>query len=493
MKCAIYVRVSTDREEQKTSLENQRQLFIRYIADQGWDIHDFYVDIQSGTTAKRPELQRMITDAKAKKFDVILAKELSRLARNGGLSYEIRDIAEYNRIHIVTLDNAINTLKGNNHMFGLYAWMYEQESQNTSNRSKNAYRTEAESGKFKGSIPPLGYEVKGRRLYIKQDTTPDIIRRIYRNYISGKGFDRIARELYQEGIPTPAQIAGKRNASDKWQGSAVRIILTNPHYTGDLVQGRSTSRSVTSKVRDQNDPSKYIIVPDTHEAIISKKDFETVQQLIKSRKRTRPQQEIHLFTNTSYCADCGKGMHFKKNSKGYICGNYNKHGMKACTNHLVRESDLSLAILNDIKDLAAALGNDNILEKLDKKLKKQRVNDEKQIISIDNEVTKLKNRKKKALDDYYDEKIPKEDYDDYTHTINQDINELILKKQELEATFTSQDDQIVFTKLKNSLESFLEFKQLTPEILHRLIDKIEIKADGSPRIFYRFSNPLLFI
>lgn len=66
-------------------------------------------------------LQRLIADAKARKFDVILAKELSRLARNGRLSYEIRDIAEQYRIHIITLDNAINTLEGNGHMFGIYA------------------------------------------------------------------------------------------------------------------------------------------------------------------------------------------------------------------------------------------------------------------------------------------------------------------------------------------------------------------------------------
>lgn len=75
------------------------------------------------TTGKRENLQRLIQDAKTRKFDVILAKELSRLARNGGLSYQIRDIARDNSVHIVTLDNAINTIDGNGEMFGLYAWM----------------------------------------------------------------------------------------------------------------------------------------------------------------------------------------------------------------------------------------------------------------------------------------------------------------------------------------------------------------------------------
>lgn len=134
MRCAVYIRVSTDKEEQKSSLENQRSLFYQYLEDRGWDVFDFYVDVESGTTGKREHLQRLIQDAKARKFDVILAKELSRLARNGGLSYQIRDMATDNGIGIVTLDNAINTIERKNDMFGLYAWIYEQESQRTSSR-----------------------------------------------------------------------------------------------------------------------------------------------------------------------------------------------------------------------------------------------------------------------------------------------------------------------------------------------------------------------
>jgi site-specific DNA recombinase len=81
MRCAVYVRVSTDKEEQKASLKYQKDLFYRYIEEKGWDFSEFYVDVQSGTTAKRKQLQKMIEDAEAKKFDIILAKELSRLEK----------------------------------------------------------------------------------------------------------------------------------------------------------------------------------------------------------------------------------------------------------------------------------------------------------------------------------------------------------------------------------------------------------------------------
>ncbi|SDF85366.1 Resolvase, N terminal domain [Fontibacillus panacisegetis] len=72
MRCAVYIRVSTDKVEQKSSLENQRSLFYQYLEDRGWDVFDFYVDVESGTTGKREHLQRLIEDAKARKFDVIL-------------------------------------------------------------------------------------------------------------------------------------------------------------------------------------------------------------------------------------------------------------------------------------------------------------------------------------------------------------------------------------------------------------------------------------
>lgn len=136
----------------------------------------------------------MIEDAQDKKFDIILAKELSRLARNDELSYKIKNLCEKNQgIHIITLDNAINTLTGNTNMFGLYTWMYEQESQNTSNRVKETLKTRAKKGLFKGSNPPYGYEVKEGKLFIRDDETPEIVRKIFREYLEGSGRESIAR------------------------------------------------------------------------------------------------------------------------------------------------------------------------------------------------------------------------------------------------------------------------------------------------------------
>lgn len=493
MKCAVYIRVSTDKEEQKQSLTNQRDLFIKYISERGWDIHEFYEDVETGTTDKREQLQRLITDAKEKKFDVILAKELSRLARNGGLSYQIRDLAEQKGIHIITLENAINTLEGNNNMFGLFAWMYEQESQNVSNRVKSALKTRAEKGLFKGSIPPYGYSLINRKLFIKQDGTADTVRRIFTSYLSGNGFDKIAKDLYNDGIPTPSQINGKLNANDKWQGSTIRLILTNPNYTGDLVQGRSTTKSVTSKVREFLNKEQYIIVPNTHEAIISKEDFEAVQLLIESRKRTRPQSEAHLFTNTLYCHECGKGMHFKNTRKGYVCGSFNRHGKKACTPHFIKESELTLLVLNEFESLSSVLKNDSFIPMLESKLKakKQKINHD--ISKYTKAIEALKKSKTRTISLLVEEIITKDDYNAFTLDTNKQIEALSLKIKNLMSIIEISNDQLAIAEMKKQLDSVTLFNELTPTILHRLIDKIEIKACGTPRIHYRFSVPLFTI
>ena len=217
-KCGVYIRVSTNNIEQQTSLINQKHLFLQKCKLEQWDIHDFYIDIESGTSTKRPELLRLLKDTQDKKINLIVAKELSRLARHIEFSHQIKRIAETNNVDIVTLDGAINTLKQDNYMFGLYAWLYENEAQIISRRSKDARASKAKRGLFTGSLPPYGYDCINGVLHIRNDDSPQIIQRIFAEYISGKGVDSIARGLYNDGIPTHATLYKKKNAGDKWYG-----------------------------------------------------------------------------------------------------------------------------------------------------------------------------------------------------------------------------------------------------------------------------------
>jgi site-specific DNA recombinase len=431
----------------------------------------------------------MIQDAEEKKFDIILAKELSRLARNGELSYKIKNLFETQGIHIITLDNAINTLTGNTNMFGLYAWMYEQESQNTSNRVKETLRTRAKKGLFKGSIPPYGYRVQDGNLFIKEDYTPGIVRRIFNEYLAGSGRESIGRRLYNEGVPTPAEVAGKKNTGEHWNDSTIKVILTNPHYAGDLVQGRDTTVSVTSKKRKKVDKNDQIIKKGTHETIISREDFDAVQEQLKVRSKTIPAPKKHLFTNILYCADCGKGMWYRSNRKGYICGNYARHGSKACSSHTVKEEFLKYTILSDIQTLVGKINKEEYIKQLEVKSKKSKNDIQKQIDKVNKQLDVLKNRKSKFITLLADELITHEDYRENVEANNSDIDELVRKKNELLSLF--ENEQVIdnIEKLKKELLSFLNFDELTSEILHRLIERIEVNEGSGIKIHYRFSAP----
>ncbi|WP_268871137.1 recombinase family protein [Halalkalibacterium ligniniphilum] len=186
----------------------------------------FYTDVQTGTTDKREGLKRLIQDAENKEFDVIVAKELSRLDRNVELLYQLKRVAETKGVRLITLDGKVDTQDFSKQaMFGLYAWIYESESQRISDRIKSVYHMKYKSGKFMGSIPPYGYKLHKGQLLLRNDYTVDIVGEIFDKYLEGWGHDKIARYLTNRDIPTPSKLIKKANAGLYWQGSTVKKIL----------------------------------------------------------------------------------------------------------------------------------------------------------------------------------------------------------------------------------------------------------------------------
>lgn len=493
MKCAIYVRVSKKCAEQKASLDNQKDLFIEYVANKNWDIYDFYIDIKSASKPlERKNLKRMIDDGKEKKYDIILSKELSRIARNGKLSYEIRDIALQNNIDIITLDGAINTLTGDVSKFGLYVWLYENEAQTIANRIKYSLTSKAHRGEFKSGIPPYGYHLKDGKLIKNSDETPEVVQRIFSEYLSGKGYDEIAKGLFADKIITPSQYFGKSNASNIWHGATVRGIIKNANYTGDLVQSKTQTQNVTSLKRTINDPKDYIIIENCHEAIIDKKTFELANALLNSRKKIKPKPQKHLFSNLLFCADCGKGMHFKKNRKGYVCGSFDKRGKVACESHIVREVNLIEIISNEFKSISNSIDNIDYLGKIQSSLKKEAKKKEKLINKNTIYIENCKMEKNKILKLLLNDTISKDEYKCFIEETNKEINKYTLEINRLQKELTNYRNITDISHLKEIQSHIKDFSELTPELLNRFIEKIEIKKDGSPKIYYRFSDASIY-
>ncbi|MBU3811125.1 MAG: recombinase family protein [Candidatus Niameybacter stercoravium] len=488
MKCAIYIRVSTDKEEQKSSLKNQRELFINFIQEHNWELYDFYVDIESGTTSNRENLNRLIKDMEQRKFSIILAKELSRLARNGELSYRIKNLAENNKIDIVTLDNAINTIKGNRSMFGLYAWLYEQESQRISERVKHSLTNKIKRGEFKGSIPPYGYKIVDGQLQIRDEYCKNIVIRIFKDYLSGKGQTLIANELTREGIPTPAQVAGKANASNEWHASSIKLILHNPHYLGHLVQGRQTTISVTSKARKEIPAEQYIVVENTHEAIIDEELFNEVQHRLTKRKKVITGPNTHLFSNLLICSDCRKGFHYKANSKGYVCGTYDRRGTHACSSHRVREATLTQAVIKELNQFIQNSSNTSQLKSVETSLLSSAEKLEALITNCQNQIAALNEQKNKALGHLINDIITREEYQVFTQDISSQIAKLKEELAEYEKSLDDLDKNSYLKEIKK-ISAYGTITELNAEILTQFINSITIDKEGKPTINYRFTLP----
>lgn len=491
MRAVGYIRVSTDKEEQAQSLENQKNLVISFIKEKGFSFSDFYIDIESGTTPNREALKRLIEDVEKNKFDLVISKELSRLARNGELSHKLKNVFENHNIHMITLDGAIDTINNRQDLFGLYSWLYEQESQRISNRIKSVFKVKYQRGEFIGSIPPYGYELKDKKLYLRKDKTVEIVKLIFEKFIEGWGYDKTARHLTKQGYATPAQVAGKRNAGLYWHGSTIKKILENPAYIGDLVQNRETTISVVNKKRKQVKEEDMIVIKNTHEPIISRKDFEKVQKIIENKKkkgRGKVKEQKHLFTNFVFCADCGTGLWYRQNRKGYICGRYAKHGKVACTQHSVKEEDLKELILKDIRQVSEKLNSDKIFNKFKSKIEKTERSSEDKIKKIDREIEAFKKRKNSLLDNLLDETITKEIYKTKSKEITENIYKLELQKTELK----KQNPNDITNKLnifKTEIEEALKFNEITNEVLSQLVEKIKIEENGSATIHYKFADP----
>ena len=488
MKCAIYTRVSTKNKEQEQSLQNQKELLLDVVKKNGWEIYDFYEDIRTATKKGRVDFNRMVEDVKQKKFDIILSKELSRLARNMTISAELKEIALENNVKICTLDGASNLKDETNMygMYGIYSWIYENESQDTSRRIKSAFRCKNMRGE-PTTRAPFGYILKNKKLIIREDETPSVVKRIFKEYISGKSTEQIARTLTKEQIITPAQVVNNKNAGVIWYGRTILLILQNRAYIGDTVGHKQETISANTYKRKDIAESEQIIVKNTHQAIILKEDFFVVQDMLQKRSKNKgfqPKPNSHLFSGLLFCADCGKGMHYKANRKGYVCGAFDKFGTVLCTSHIVKEKDLEEKILEDLNLIIS--NKKNLKDMLFKKIEveKQKIN--KEILQNKRKIEDFKTLKVEALTKFISNQISKEDYNLFISSIN--VEDLEYRTVILEQKIKILNETNHFQKISNMLGD-TKIKTLTKEILNKLVKKIEIKENGNAIIYYSFQNP----
>jgi len=381
----------------------------------------------------------------------------------------------------------VNTLEDNMELFGLFAWLYEKESENTSRKIKSTLRHNASKGKYKGSVPPYGYELKNGKLYIKSDETTETVKWIFAEYLKGIGPDTIAKKLTLRKVPTPSQVNRRKGAGLIWHGSTIKAMLINQHYIGNLEQGKTTTISVVSTKRKVNNKGDREIVENTHDAIICKEDYKSVQKLMCSKQQHKAAPKSHLFSNITFCSDCGAGMWVRPDRGAYICGKHGRYGNKQCSSHLVKEEKLLKAITDDFEEYLKCFDSVKLLQHLQKKVKKAITHSGKKLEKIEGSIQVLKNRKVT-----YSKLLADEDMDIETYKLsidenNKELDEL--KNRQKTLTEENNANQIDLSKINEEFKQYIFSKEVISEIIHRFVSRIDVEADGTPRIHYNFQQP----
>ena len=489
MKAGIYIRVSTDKESQETSLEYQKIACINFAKANGFEVCNVYQDVFTGTKSgrynKRNGYNKMIEDALSKNIDVIIVKDLSRLSRNSLELEFLRNRVMSKDFHIVTLNGDINSIKGNISLFSTYILIYSEESKVTSIRTKQSKKTMAKNGIFTGSTPPYGYYIIDGKLYIRDDDSPKIVKRIFNSYISGESAESIAKNLTEENIPTPSQLANKKNASSKWHATTIRKMLVNQHYIGNLVQGKTEAVNTIYKSRVNNPKDDYIVVKNTHEPIISKEQFNLVNDTIESRKsNTKVSRKTHLLSNLIYCETCGRAISLRNNN--YICSGRLKHGKKVCCTKKINKIDLVNLLTKNIVEKIDNCESDFLLKYVERKLNKNISSHKSTLNNLHTEKNKLENRKKEALNMHLDGCISRDEYNMVVTESNNNIDNLLKNIRSIESML-SVKDKIDLSRDFNLIKSRItKSVSLNPEILNYFIKRIEVTKLGEPKIYYRF-------
>ena len=350
--CA-YARVSSDSEAQGESMENQTQYYQSLIeANPEYEFAGVFADQGiSGTKGDRPEFQQMLEQARAGKLDLILTKSISRFARNTTIVLEmVRDLKGFG-IEVIFEKENISSLSGDGElMLTVLSAFAQEESKNVSENIKWRYRRKFEQGEVAiNTTRFLGYDKNKSGELVINPGQAKVVKRIFDDYIGGKGSFVIAKELSAEGVRT---VAGGR-----WQSSTILGILKNEKYKGDAKLQKTFSKDHLSKKKciNRGEVDSFYL-ENSHQPIVTSEVWEEAQRQIALRAKAKGNgeetkhkyQNRYPLTGLLFCAKCGAPLRRRTWNSNHSCkkivwqcSNYIKNGKLACRGTTVDDAVVS--------------------------------------------------------------------------------------------------------------------------------------------------------
>ena len=507
---ALYIRLSKEDESEgpSQSVQNQESLLREFVQQHRLSVYDTYIDDGwSGTSFDRPAFQRMIADIEAKKVNMVITKDLSRLGRDYIMTghYMERYFPEH-RVRYISLLDGIDTGVDStaNDITPFRAIMNDMYAKDISKKIKSVKRDKQRKGQFIGGKPMYGYKMhptEKNKIVIDEEVAP-IVRRIFALALSGMSCRNIATLLNQEGVPTPATYANLPVArpgpyTGLWSSERISDMLQNETYLGNMVQGRSVKISYKSKKCLKQDPANWVVVEGTHEPLVDAETFRKVRMLVNSRKHTRSRTYDFLLKGLIFCHECGYPLAVlnRKNARGedvlyFVCRTYQRFTKAGvCTCHSIKEKTVTDAVVAKVREVCQAYLNPEELlpvarEAVENAGKQSGLEMELQMLQ--SKIDSLTANLDRMYTDRLSGLLPEADFQRIFGRIKLEREQLEGKRQELESQKKSpvpRED-----RARELVQRFIETAGESRELLVSLIERVELTENKEIIIKFRFAQ-----
>ncbi len=526
---AVYLRLSRDemtlknkdKQERNNRTESnsicfQRELAYSFIRNnKDMKLFDTYIDDgHSGVDFDRPAFKRMIHDIKAGLVNCIIVKDLSRFGRDYiETGRFIQKIFPMLNVRFIAINDSFDTLTADFNetsvVLPVKNFVNDSYCRDISWKVKSQQKVKRENGEFIGAFAVYGYkkDKENKNLLVIDEYAAKIVQNIFAWKLEGYSFGAIADKLNAQGILSPMEYKKSKGENfqtgfytkniTKWSAMAVKRILVNEVYTGNLVQGKSEKINYKVKKSIMKPKNEWICVKNTHQPIICMEDFKNVQKLLSTDSRAiQGQKNSHIFSGLLFCGDCMETMtrrvnHYHgKKTIYFICQKNNKG--QGCSRHSMKEEQLKAIIYKCLKVQALIMVDKRNVFDAIKELKV----DAQQMVSYDRERSRLKKEQEKYFDlkdhlyqdwkegilskeDFLDlKKIYKEKYTGFQKMIEQQERRI----QELFCENLASNEQLEKLKTETALI------EINREVLIHFIERIIVYEDKRLCIEFRYQE-----
>ncbi len=526
-KVAIYLRLSKEDDDlscssgaksESNSISNQRKLIYDFMKlHPELELYDEYKDDgKSGSNFDRAEFQRMMKDIEAGKVNCVVVKDQSRFGR------DYIDVGKYKEkifpklgVRFITINEGYDSLSATSSddlAFTINSFVYDFYIRDISTKIRTNLTAKKQNGEYAGAFVAYGYvkDSNDKSKLVVDQFAADVVRDIFRWKIEGLSPQNIAVRLNELGIPSPAEYKKLSGSNYKtsfqtsskavWSHVSVRRILKNEIYLGVMIQGKRTTPNYKTKTVVTKAESEWLRVEGTHEAIISVRDFELVQELLRDDTHCRAGDvTVPVYAGRIYCGDCGATAVRKTVSYAgkryvyYVC-NANKHDKTVCSRHSIREDILGQVIYQTVRhQIDLLLDVDKALRQFENlSWEKHKLKQLDASIEIQEEVVRKNNTLRLGI--YEDLRAGLLDRSEY-ESLKKELAERIAEATAAIEKLNKEKREILdgVSKQQSWIEQFRQYENVTeltrPMVIH-LIERINIFEDSNIEIVFRHRNQI---